>query len=71
MDTAKIFVRERTKSQEKGKRSRFRVVATLGTDLKIKAFHLRKTELEALASAAQAELIFLEDKKDGSGKRND
>jgi hypothetical protein len=68
MNEAKIFVRERTKMQEKGKKPRFRIVATLGTDLKIKAFHLRKKELEALADAAQAELIFMEDVKDGSGK---
>jgi len=71
MNNAKIFVKERTKSHEKGKRARFRVVATLGTDLKIKAPHLRKQELEELASAAQAELIFLEDRQDGSGKRDD
>ena len=68
MSDAKIFVRERTRTKEKAKKPRFRIVATLGTDLKIKAFHLRKKELEELALAAQAELIFMEDAKDGSGK---
>ena len=67
MAEAKIFVRERRRFQGKGKTPRYCLVATIGTDLKIKAKHLRKKELEALASAAQAELVFLEDSKDGSG----
>ena len=68
MGNAKIFVRERTKMKDKGKKPRFRIVATMGTDLRIKAVHLRKKELEELAAAAQAELIFMEDNKDGSGQ---
>jgi len=68
MSEAKIFVRERTRQQEKGKKPRFRVVATLGTDIKIKVPHLRKRELEQIASAVEAELVFMEDTKDGSGQ---
>jgi len=68
MGEAKIFVRERTRQPEKGKKPRFRVVATLGTDIRINACHLRKKELEELAKAAKAELIFMEDAKDGSGQ---
>ena len=72
MEEAKIFVRERTnssgKGKGKGKKPRFRIVATIGTDLKIKVFHLRKKELEELAEAAQAELIFMEHPEDGSGQ---
>ena len=70
MGEAKIFVRERTRQQEKGKKPRFKVVATMGTDIRIKAFHLRKKELEELALAANADLIFMEDKKDGKGKKD-
>jgi len=68
MGEAKIFVRERTRQPEKGKKPRFRVVATIGTDIKFKVFHLRKKELEELAAAAQAELIFMADNKNGSGQ---
>jgi len=68
MSEAKIFVRERTRQKEKGKKPRFRIVATMGTDIKIKVFNLRKKELEELAEAAQAELIFMKDAKDGKGK---
>jgi len=72
MEEAKIFVRERTNSSGKGKgkgrKPRFRIVATIGTDLKIKVFHLRKKELEELAEAAQAKLIFMEHPEDGSGQ---
>ena len=76
MEEAKIFVRERTsgggkgKGKSKGKKPRFRIVATIGTDLKIKVFHLRKKELEELAEAAQAKLIFMEDPEDGSGQES-
>jgi len=68
MGAAKIFVRERRRMKEKGKSPRYCLVATIGTDLKIKAKHLRRKELEELASVAQADLVFLEDRKDGSGQ---
>ena len=67
MSTAKIFVRERRRGQEKGKMPRYRLVGVLGSDLRIKAKHLRKKELEEIALAAKAELVFLQDSQDGSG----
>jgi len=67
MGEAKIFVRERSRNKEKGKKPRFRVVATMGTDIKIKVCHMRKRELEELAKVAKAELIYMEDTQDGSG----
>jgi len=71
MSAAKIFVRERRKGREGGKMPRYRLVAILGSDLKIKADHLRKKELEEIALAAQAEIVYLDDSKDGSGKDDD
>ena len=60
MENAKIFVRERRKCDEKGKEPRFRIVAATGSIIKVYADHFRKKELEAIAKAANAELIFLE-----------
>jgi len=64
---AKIFVRERRKVDEKEKAPRFNVVAVIGSNFKIYATHMRKKELEEVAKAANAELIFLANDKDGSG----
>jgi hypothetical protein len=71
MSAAKIFVRERRKVQGKGKMPRYRVVAILGSDVKIKAEHLRKKELEEIALAAQTEVVYLYDSQDESGKDDD
>lgn len=67
MSETKIFVRERRKAKEKGKEPRFNVVAVAGLDLRINSKHLRKMELEEIARAVQAELVYLQDRKDGSG----
>ncbi len=56
---AKIFVRERSQVGQGAGRPRFVVVATLGTDLRIFAQHIRKAELEKLAQEAGAEIVFL------------
>ena len=69
METAKIFVRERRKVEEKEKKPRFNVVAVTGSSVKIYATHLRRKELEVIAKAADAELVFLEHEKDGSGSK--
>jgi hypothetical protein len=55
----KIFYRERHKVGEKEKKPRFRVVAVWGADLKVYPDHLRKKELEVIASEIDAELIEL------------
>lgn len=63
---AKIFVRERRKVTEKEKKPRFAVVAIAGLDLKIKSMHVRKQEIEEIASQLGAEVVYLE-----SGKNED
>jgi hypothetical protein len=61
-----IFFRERQKMQKEMKQPRFRIVAVSGVDLKVFATHLRKSELETLAKAVDAELVCLHNPKDGS-----
>ncbi len=56
---AKLFVRERRQFGPGAGMPRFAVVATLGTDLRFIARHLRKAELEKLAEEAGAEIIYL------------
>lgn len=59
----KIFVRERTKHGEKEKKPRFTIVGIY--DLKLELFkdHMRKKELEQIAAAIGAELVFLKTEK--------
>lgn len=63
---AKIFVRERRTVTEKEKKPRFAVVAVAGLDLKMKATHVRKQEIEEIASQLGADVVYLE-----SGKKED
>ncbi|MEM5767389.1 MAG: hypothetical protein AAGU23_04355, partial [Bacillota bacterium] len=49
---------------EKEKKPRFAVVATSGIDLKIKAQHVRKQEIEEIARQLNAELLYLEISQD-------
>ena len=54
------------------KQPRFRVVAVTGTELHIRATHLRKTELEQIAADVGADVVYLEPvpdelKKQGGG----
>ncbi len=62
--SAKIFVRERRKIEKGEKRPRFRVLGVSGGDLKVYAKHIRKKELEDLAKAAGAEVIYLKGGKE-------
>ena len=55
----KIFYRERLKVGEGEKKPRFIVVATAGIDMKVYGPHMRKKELEQIALAVDAELVFL------------
>lgn len=62
----KIFCRERRKVGEGEKRPLFRVVAVSDVNLKVYASHLRKKELEQIAQAVGAEVVYLGVEK-GSG----
>lgn len=55
----KIFYRERVKSTEGKKLPRFKLVAVADVNLKVYGKHLRKSELEQIASAVGAELVLL------------
>jgi hypothetical protein len=63
---SKIFVRERRKVEQGEKKARFRVVGISGTDLKLKVDHIRRIELNAIAEATGAEVVYLP--AEGEGK---
>ncbi len=56
---AKIFYRERTKVGGGKKAPRYKLVAVSGLDMKLYAKHVRKQELDQIASAVGAELVEL------------
>lgn len=56
---ARIFVRERRKAKKGSKRPRFAVVAVDGADFQVYRPHIRRGELEALAAALGAEIVYL------------
>ncbi len=56
---AKIFVRERRNAKKGSKRPRFAVVAVEGADLQLYRPHVRRGELETLAAALGAEIVYL------------
>ncbi|MFZ0449613.1 MAG: hypothetical protein WAL98_10265 [Desulfatiglandaceae bacterium] len=60
---SKIFVRERRKVEKGEKKPRFRVLAVSGGDLKIYAHHIRKKELEQMAKAVGADVVYIEVEK--------
>ncbi len=64
-----IFYRERIKAQKGSRTPRFRVVAVNGLDLKVYGDHFRKKELEQLAKATGAKLIFLKRDKNAKTKK--
>ena len=55
----KIFYRERREVSEGDRIPRFNLVAVADMDLKIHVSHMRKAELEQIASALGAELVEL------------
>ena len=62
---SKIFVRERRKVEKGEKKPRFRVLGVSGSDIKIYVKHIRKQELEQLAQATGAEIVYVQvDKKE-------
>jgi hypothetical protein len=66
---SKIFVRERRKIEEGEKKPRFRIVGVSGGDVKLYVKHMRKTELEQVSTESGAQIVYLEDKKDKTGKK--
>lgn len=64
----KIFVRERRKIEKGEKKPRFRVVGVSGGDLKIYVHHMRKKELDQLAKAVGAEVVYIEVEKKKASK---
>lgn len=54
-----IFYRERRKVNEGEKKPRYHLVALSGTDLKVHAKHMRKSELQQMAQKVGAELVEL------------
>ncbi len=69
--SSQIFVRERRKVAEGEKKPRFRVVGVSGADVKVYVKHLRKKELDQLADATGSTVVYLEAKKDGTGKKTE
>jgi hypothetical protein len=63
-----IFVRERRKVEKGEKKPRFRVVGVSGKDVKIYVDHVRKTELDQIAQATGAQVVYLE-RHEGQGGR--
>ena len=64
----KIFVRERRKIEKGEKKPRFRVLGVSGGDLKIYTKHIRKKELDQLAKAVGAEVVYIEVEKKEKSK---
>ncbi len=56
---SKIFVRERRDAGPGTGRPRFVIVAVQGSDLKVFQPRIRRRELEALAAAVGAEIVYL------------
>jgi len=71
MANAKIFVRERRKIGEKEKKPRYFVVAVAGVDLVVKARHIRKMEIEEIASVIGADVVYLQAGKDSPEEDDD
>lgn len=59
----KIFIRERRKIETGEKKPRFRVVAVSNVNVKFEARHVRKQEIEDIATAVDAEVVLLKPEK--------
>lgn len=64
----KIFYRERIKVGAKEKKPRFKLVAVAGVNISFYAEHLKKKELEEIASAVGADLVLIKAPKNGTIK---
>jgi len=56
---SKIFVRERRQIGAGAGQPRFRIVASEGLDMRVYVPHMRRVELEELAAATGAEILYL------------
>ncbi len=56
---SKIFVRERRQIGPGAGQPRFRIVASEGLDMRVYVPHMRRVELEELATATGAEIVYL------------
>lgn len=56
---SKIFVRERRKIEKGEKKPRLRIVGVKGNDIKLYAKHIRKIELETIATESGADIVYL------------
>jgi hypothetical protein len=63
----KIFVRERRKVEKGEKKPRFRVLGVSGGELKIYVKHIRKKELEEIARAVGADVVYVTAGKEDKG----
>ncbi len=59
----KIFIRERRKVEQGERKPRFRVIAVSGENVKFKAKHVRKQEIDEIARAVGAEVVLLKPEK--------
>ena len=59
MSTPILFVRERNQVGQGDEKPRFAVVGVVGTDLTINVNHIRKSELEQIASKLNGEIVYL------------
>ncbi len=55
----RIFVRHRQHIKQGSGQPRFAIVAVEGANLKVFRYHVRRAELEAIASDIGAELVYL------------
>ena len=56
---SKLFVRERRQIGAGAGQPRFRIVASEGLDMRVYVPHMRRVELEQLAAASGAEIVYL------------
>jgi hypothetical protein len=56
---SKIFARERQQVGQGAGQPRFRIVASEGLDMRVYVPHMRRMELEELAAATGAEIVYL------------
>ncbi len=64
---SKLFVRERAHVKEGDAVPRFEIVAVSGVDLRVYHSHVRKSEVEALASEIGASIVYLPRGQGGNG----
>jgi len=66
--STQIFVRERRKVEKGERKPRYRVLGVSGGDIKIYTKHISKQELDQIARATGAEVVYLEiEKKEKAG----